>query len=199
MTPGAALRRIVPGAPLLLLLVLHSGLGYLALGHAPVSGQTYTVMPTYQDSFAEYDPGLYRSDFRAWGMMVGLERPGHWWAPHVWVQRYEIGSVDPDDRPGERNSVNDGWSVSVGPSIQLVNTPPALVTMVSQLGLGSWTRGDFTGGGGIHVDFKVGAFRPQAFTQLQIIRGQPFLTYGVGLKLLLQVREGPGSDVFSGF
>lgn len=158
--------------------------GLVCLIAIPVvaAGQTYSLTPTYQTSVRAFDPGLPGSSYRAWGVMVGQTTPGRWWSPHVWVQRFDQGVVCPSDQPGGASCGNEGWSFSVGPAIEFVDTGRVVGSFVSQVGLQSRGRRDPTGGGGIHVGVRAGRFQPQAFGRVQLLRGQSFVTLGFGVR-----------------
>jgi hypothetical protein len=143
---------------------------------------TYSITPTYQRSVVELNRSLVASDFQALGVMLGVDRPGHWWSPHAWVQRYELGQVTAANTPGGPSAHIRGWSVSVGPAIDLVNTPRTLISFMSHLGLDHRNLDGLTGGAGLHVGVKMGGFEPNAFGRLQVIRGYRFTTMGVGVR-----------------
>ena len=150
------------------------------------AGQTYSVTPTYQTSVRAFDPGLPNATYRAWGVMVGQTTPGRWWSPHVWVQRFDHGIVCRGDQPGGESCGNEGWSFSVGPAIEFVDTGRVIGSFVSQVGLQSRGERDLTGGGGIHVGVRAGRFQPQAFGRVQLLRGQSFVTLGFGVRFELR-------------
>lgn len=148
----------------------------------PIMAQTMSVTPTIQASVAEYDQLVPGMEYRSYGLMLGTERPGHWWSPHVWFQRYELTSVCPEVLPDGRGCSNDGWSLSVGPAIEFLDSDRWTGRMIPQMGFTSRSDGDFTGGAGLHFGVKAGAFQPQAFGRFQTQRQGTFLTIGVGVR-----------------
>lgn len=154
-----------------------------ALGHV-------VLAPTYQQSVAAYqsrtDP-LGHQQFHAWGFMVGVERPGRFWQPHLWLQRYEFGRpcVTSNDRV---DCMNEGWALSVGPGLQILSVPRLSGTFLPQVGFQPGD-GSLTGGAGLHIDVELGGIGPSGFARYQVIRGVHFATVGVGLVIRLPLQE----------
>jgi hypothetical protein len=143
--------------------------------------QAVTVTPTYQTSVHMFDPSLPGSELRGWGVMLGFERPGRWLEPHVWVQRYQMGSSAPTDT--EIACGNEGWSVSLGPAIQLVRSGPVSGSFVPQIGIGPRTgRSRFDGSAGLHVDVDAGGFQPQFFGRLLTLGSETYGMIGLGVR-----------------
>lgn len=163
--------------------------GALALSAPDASAQSLTLSPTYQQSIASYEGRVFDflsgdQPFQAWGFMMGLERPGRFWQPHLWFQRYEIGNPCPVPTE-EVECGNEGWVVSVGPGLRVVETPHLTGMVLAQVGLQSRRAGGFTGGAGFHLGVKLGAVEPRAFGQYQMIRGAHYATVGAGLVFAL--------------
>lgn len=159
--------------------------------HAQSSGSV-TLAPTYQQSFEAYesgvaDPVLGQQHFHAWGFMVGVERPGRFWQPHLWLQRYEFGR--PCETPSDVvDCMTDGWSLAVGPGLQVVSTPRVSGILLPQVGLQS--RGTaLTGGAGLHVDVELGGIRPTGFARYHLIRGVHYASIGGGVIVRLTFRR----------
>lgn len=149
-----------------------------------VAAQQLTVTPTYQVSYNQFElnnqfeGSTARSDYRAWGLMVGLIRPGHWWTPHLWFERFEISQVcSPPIECG-----NDGWSLSVGPALEIMESGPLAATLVPQLGMQARGTTSFTGGVGLHIGVDAGRLAPQVFTRLTTRNRLYYGTIGFGLK-----------------
>jgi hypothetical protein len=108
---------------------------------APIgsAAQSITVAPTFQQSLASYDSrveDVLRGEQRlhAWGLMIGLERPGRFWQPHLWYQRFEFRN--PCQVPASVvDRVNDGWSLSVGPGLEVVDTPEVSAMILATAGI----------------------------------------------------------------
>lgn len=186
--------RAIPGS-IRGVLVVPAGL--LAVGLALAAPEaaaqgTLSFGPTYQQSFVAYeggtvDPVLGVQQFHAWGFMVGLERPDRFWQPHLWLQHYEFGQ--PCETPNPTfDCVNDGWSLSVGPGLRIIDTPDLAGTFLPQVGF-QGRGGGVTGGAGFHIGVKLGAVRPSAFTRYQVFRGGHYGTIGVGVVFRLPLRE----------
>ena len=162
----------------------------LALGATlPLSAQRYSLAGTFQASVAEYPATLRVPDYRSYGVMVGVERLGHWWSPHLWLQRYDLLNICQDPTPGDARCNGDGWSLSVGPSIEFLNTGPVRGSFLPQLGLDSRGNQDLTGGAGFHFGWDAGFIQPQAFGRFQTLRGWNYVTMGVGLRVDLSAGE----------
>jgi len=172
-------------------------LGLLAASDA--QGQVYSITPTYQASFHEWSPDLVNSTFRAWGIMAGLDRGIHRWSPHFWFQRYELGDVCEGSLPDGKDCRIEGWEISVGPRIQLAQTDLIGAALVPTVGLDTRATSQFAGGAGLHVDVKVGAFRPQLLSRVQVIRGRTYGTFGVGVSFQFgSIREGGETEPWGG-
>ena len=160
-------------------------IGLLVVPGQDVSGQSLTFAPTFQQSFATFegrvaDPLLGEQSFNAWGMMLGLERPGRFLQPHLWFQRYDFASscrIGTD--VGECG--NDGWSLSVGPALQVVRTPMVSGRVLATVGMQGRGGGGFTGGAGFHLGLDLGRIQPSGFGQYQMIRGAHYATVGAAL------------------
>ncbi len=149
-----------------------------------VAAQQLTVMPTYQVSYNQFElnnqlqANSLRSDYRAWGLMVGLVRPGRWWTPHLWFEKYEIGQVcSPSIECG-----NDGWSLSVGPALEIMESGPLAATLIPQLGMQARGSHSFTGGLGLHIGVDAGRLAPQVFTRFTTRNRVSYGTIGFGVK-----------------
>lgn len=162
----------------------------LAIGAiAPgASAQSLDVAPTFQASVANAFAEVTGMQFRAWGFMAGFARPGSW-SPHVWVQRYRLDSDCGLVVPGTSHCGTEGWTVSVGPALQFLDTPRWSGRVVGQVGVDSRARSDWTGGAGVHFGVKLGAFEPQAFSRFDVFRGTGYTLVGVALRV--RVSEGP--------
>lgn len=154
----------------------------------PVAAQAFEVSPTYQASVATAFTERPQSQYQAWGVMAGLQQTGAW-SPHVWVQRYRLESDCQAFLPAERDCRTEGWTVSVGPALRFIDNDRWSGLMVTQVGLDSRSRHDFTGGAGLHVGVKLGAFQPHAFSRLDVFRGTGYTTVGVGLRF--RISAGP--------
>lgn len=166
----------------------------LALTAPDAAAQRHLAFgPTWQQSFGALgsgavDPVLGQERFHAWGFMVGLERPGRVWQPHLWLQRYELGQ--PCEAPSDHfDCTNQGWALSVGPGLELLDTPELQGTFLPQVGI-QGRAGGLTGGAGLHVGVKVGVIRPTAFARYHVMRGVHYGTVGGGVILRLPLREG---------
>lgn len=155
---------------------------------APASAQALEIAPTYQASVARMFTELPQSQWQAWGVMAGFQQTGAW-SPHVWVQRYRLESDCQADLPAREDCRTEGWTVSVGPALRFIDTDRFTGQVVTQVGLDSQSRLDFTGGGGLHVGVKLGVFQPTAFSRLDVFRGVGYTTVGVGLRIRLS--DGP--------
>ena len=149
-----------------------------------VAAQQLTVTPTYQVSYRQFEgfnpfeASTAGSDYRAWGLMVGLIRPGRWWTPHLWFEKYEIGQVcSPSIECG-----NDGWSLSVGPALEIMESGPLAATLVPQLGMQARGSHSFTGGLGLHIGVDAGRLAPQVFTRFTTRNRLYYGTIGFGVK-----------------
>lgn len=169
--------------------------GLLLATAAPrAAAQGYvSLAPTFQGSVAAYeggpvDPVLGPQRFHAWGFMAGLERPGRFWQPHLWLQRYELGRPC-ETGPHALDCTNDGWALSVGPGLRVIDTPYVSGTFLPQVGLGS-RNGGVTGGAGLHVGVKVATLRPSGFARYHVVRGVHYGTVGIGLILRIPLPEG---------
>ncbi|MFC1661195.1 hypothetical protein ACFL3S_07045 [Gemmatimonadota bacterium] len=158
--------------------------------------QVYTVTPTYLMSAGRFDSNVPGSEYRAWGVMLGKEKEGQWWQPHLWFQRYDIRSYPVGASPGVGDPKLTGWSISVGPSIEFMDSDPWIGAFVPQIGIKSRGNGSFWGGAGVHVGARIGRIRPQLFGRIQHIAPQSFWTVGVGVSLEIGRREGRGRPVF---
>lgn len=159
------------------------------------SAQVLRVGPTYQTTVQDYSsrgfaPLVQDSHFEAWGLMVGVERPGSWWAPHLWLQRYEVRNVcetPTSPMPGHPSSElsmceDRGWYLSVGPALEFLHTGPVIGTALAQLDLGSIRRGTLRGSGGVQVGIEWGAFEPNAYAAFQRWGdGRYYSTVGLGM------------------
>ncbi len=152
---------------------------------------TSSMTATFQASVAEYPRTLTAPDYRAYGVMVGMERPGQWWSPHLWLQRYDLVNICFDPRPGDSRCKGDGWSLSVGPAIRFLDGASLKGSFLPQVGLDSRGNQDLTGGAGIHFGWDAGFFQPQAFGRFQTLRGWSHVTVGVGLRIELSSGESP--------
>lgn len=163
-----------------------------ALSPLRASAQSvYTVTSTYQASLQRYDTGFNATegDFRSWGLMAGMMRPGHWWSPHVWVQHYTRHSLCPSSSSNSSipNPCDDtGWMVSVGPEIRLVSHGPWWSAASADVDLNSGTGGAVNGSAGLQVGVRLGAFTPQVFARVGRFRGYYHDAIGVGLRLELR-------------
>lgn len=156
---------------------------------SPAAAQTYySVMPTFETSYSEFSAVAPGSSYTSWGIMAGQTVPGRWWAPHLWFQKYDLDTVC---SPELDSCGNDGWALSVGPAIDFVRSPRVLAQLVTQVGLGSHSAGQFTGGSGVHLTIRAGVFQPQAFGRVQFVRGRSFMTAGVGLRFEWRTAPGP--------
>lgn len=158
--------------------ILASAMGTLLSGAPALAQTTASLTATFQASVAEYQTSLREypaslagPDYRAYGVMLGVERPGHWWSPHLWLQRYDLLNVCLDPRPGDARCKGDGWSLSVGPSLRFLDGASLKGSILPQIGLDSRGNQGLTGGAGIHLGWNVGFFEPQAFGRFQTMRG----------------------------
>lgn len=177
MTTRAALRTALP-----ILL--------LALLPAPGRAQVYDIAPTFQASVGSAFSEVARPRYDAWGLMVGLRQSGAW-SPNVWFQRYRLesdcvgtGTFDASD-----GCVTTGWTLSVGPALRFLDTERWTGSLVTQVGVDTRIRSDFTGGAGVHVGVKLGAFEPTAFSRMDVFRGIGYTLVGVGLRV--RISNGP--------
>jgi hypothetical protein len=148
---------------------------------APLGAQAFDVSPTYQASVARLLTEAPQSQFQAVGVMLGFQNTGSW-SPHVWVQRYRLESDCQFYLPAQEDCRTEGWSVSIGPALQFLDTDRWTGTMVTQVGLDSRSTQDVTGGAGLHMGVKLGAFQPHAFSRLDVFRGTGYMMVGVGLR-----------------
>ncbi|HSR43052.1 MAG TPA: hypothetical protein VLL48_12785 [Longimicrobiales bacterium] len=168
----------------------------VVLGTLPrdAAAQRHVLLaPTYQQSVAAYDSGVLEPvsgplEFRAWGFMVGLQRPGSFWQPHLWIQRYELGQPC-EVQTDLFDCTNDGWSVSVGPGLEVIDTPRLTGLVLPQVGFQGRGAG-LTGGVGLHMGVRVGAIQPAGFARYHVVRGVHYGTLGVGLIFRLPLSEG---------
>jgi hypothetical protein len=174
---------------------LASTVGTLLPGAPAFAQTTFSLTATFQASVAEYRTSLGEypaslagPDYRAYGVMLGVERPGHWWSPHLWLQRYDLLNVCLDPRPGDARCKGDGWSLSVGPSLRFLDGASLKGSILPQIGLDSRGNQELTGGAGIHLGWNVGFFQPQAFGRFQTMRGWSHVTVGAGLRIELSSR-----------
>ena len=161
--------------------------GGLVTSVPALSAQSLTFAPTYQQSLVSYESRVaepFRGDqhFHAWGVMVGLERPGRFWQPHLWYQRYDFQNACqlPNDVV---DCGNDGWALSIGPGLRIFETPAISGTALATVGVQARGGTGFMGGAGFHVGVDVGFLQPSAFARYQIIRGVHYGTVGAGLVL----------------
>ena len=157
-------------------------LGLVGAGSpSPIQAQVFSITPTYQASIREFDTRLENANFEAWGVMLGIDagQPGGW--PHVWAQRYRMGSICPEARPGREDCRVEGWMVSLGPAIQFARQGRVTGTLIPTVGFDSGPGRQFTGGAGLHVDVEAGGFRPQFFGRFQMLRGQSYANFGVAV------------------
>jgi len=167
---------------------------------APASAQTTSSLTaTFQASVAEYPAELVAPEYRSFGIMVGVERAGHWWSPHVWLQRYDLLNVCLDPTPGDARCKGNGWSLSVGPSIAFLDKGSWKGSFLPQLGLDSRGNQDLTGGVGLHLGWDAGFFQPQAFGRFQTLRGWSHVTVGAGLRIELSSGNGASRRETGGF
>jgi hypothetical protein len=167
---------------------------------SPASAQnTSSMTATFQASVAEYPTSLVAPDYRSYGVMVGVQRPGYWWSPHLWLQRYDLGNICLDPMPGDSRCKGNGWSLSVGPSIEFLDKGSLKGSLLTQVGLDSRGNQDLTGGAGLHLGWSAGAFQPQAFGRFQTLRGWSHVTVGVGLRIELSSGEPSGAREPRGF
>lgn len=160
----------------------------LMLMPAAASAQAVDIAPTYQASVARMFTELPSSQFQAWGVMMGLQQTGAW-SPHVWVQRYRLDSDCQASLPARDDCRTEGWTVSVGPALRFLESDRFTGQLVTQVGLDSRSSLDFTGGGGVHVGVKLGAFEPHAFSRFDVFRSVGYTTVGVGLRF--RISNGP--------
>lgn len=153
----------------------------------------------YRTSLREYPANLAGPDYRAYGIMLGVERPGHWWSPHLWLQRYDLLNVCLDPRPGDARCKGDGWSLSVGPSLRFLDGASLKGSILPQIGLDSRGNQELTAGAGIHLGWNVGFFQPQAFGRFQTMRGWSHVTVGAGLRIAFSSRSDSGPPGPRGF
>jgi hypothetical protein len=169
--------------------VLGAALLTLCAG-VPTSAQTTSsVTATFQASVAEFPTSLAAPDYRSYGVMVGMQRAGQWWSPHIWLQRYDLVNICLDPTPGDARCKGDGWSLSLGPSIQFLDKGSLKGSFLPQVGLDSRGNQDLTGGAGLHLGWNVGFFRPQAFGRFQTLRGWSHVTVGAGFRIVLSSGE----------
>jgi hypothetical protein len=161
-----------------------------ALAPPQASAQDYfTVTPTYQVSLSRREAapstgGLYT---QGWGLMVGMERPGSRWSPHLWVQRYTEEMLCIVPNPAVRATCrNSGWMISVGPALRLVDHGPWWSRATADLDLRRGSSPGLNGGLGLHVGVRWGAFVPQAFTRVARFNGLYYQTLGVAVRLELR-------------
>jgi hypothetical protein len=145
------------------------------------SAQVYSVTPTYQASFQEWNTQLVGSSFKAWGVMAGVDRRGSRWSPHLWIQKYELGSICVGALPAGEDCRIKGWQFAIGPKIQFVGNDRIGVSFAPNVGVDSRSNSQFSGGAGLHVNVRAGSFRPQVMGGFQRIRGRNFGTVGVGI------------------
>ncbi len=145
------------------------------------SAQILDVAPTFQGSVDAAFTPLPQARFQAYGVMVGLQKIGSW-SPNVWFQRYQLESDCVGTFGSESDCRTDGWTISVGPALQFIENDRWTARLVTQVGVDSRIRTDFTGGTGVHVGVKLGAFQPTAFSRLDFFRGVGYTTMGVGLR-----------------
>lgn len=157
---------------------------------APTLGeaQVYDVAPTYQASVASAFSDLAHPRYNAWGVMLGLRQVGSW-SPNVWFQRYRLESNCVASFAQREDCVVTGWTLSVGPALRFLETERWTGSMITQVGVDSRIRSDFTGGAGVHIGVKWGAFEPSAFSRMDVFRGVGYTTVGVGLRL--RISNGP--------
>jgi hypothetical protein len=166
----------------------------------PASAQTTSSLTaTFQASVAEYPTRLAAPDYRSYGVMLGVERPGRWWSPHLWLQRYDLVNICLDPLPGDSRCKGNGWSLSVGPSIQFLDGASLKGSILPQIGLDSRGNQAFTGGAGLHFGWDAGFFQPQAFGRFQTFRGWSHVTVGAGLRIELASRGDAGTPEPRGF
>jgi len=154
----------------------------------------YSLTPTYQASFHEWNSGIIDTSFRAWGVMAGMDRAGVRWSPHLWAQRYELGSVCPGSVSTGKDCRIKGWQFSVGPRIRFVENDGIGVAFVPSIGLDTRSTSEFSGGAGLHVRVNAGAFKPQFLGRFQLIRGRTYSTLGVGVSFEFRSAREPGAD-----
>ena len=150
--------------------------------------QVYDIAPTYQSSGSSAFSDLAHARYDAWGVMVGLQRVGSW-SPNLWFQRYRLESDCLGSFERREECVVTGWTLSVGPALRFLETERWTGSMVTQVGVDSRVRSDFTGGAGVHVGVKLGAFEPSAFSRMDVFRGVGYTTVGVGLRI--RISNGP--------
>jgi hypothetical protein len=177
------MRTVLPGP-----LAAVAALGLWARSPEPAASQSYTVTPTYEFSVAQYNAArdVRGADYRSWGVMVGMERPASWWSPHVWFQRYSLGSLCPSDNQIPGGCDSSGWSVAVGPALQLVDRGPWWGQAFARVDVGSPGGRGLGGGAGLQVGVHVGGFVPQAFAGLTRFRQAYYSTLGVGVRFELR-------------
>jgi hypothetical protein len=168
----------------------------LGVGASPASAQAFDIAPTYQASVADAFAEVSGVGFSAWGVMAGFRRPGSW-SPHVWFQRYRIGSDCGLVSPGASDCGTEGWTMSIGPALTFLETPRWNGRFIGQVGVDSRSRSEWTGGAGIHMGVNLGAFRPEAFSRLDVFRGTGYTMVGVALRVRLSSGPVPGDPVWS--
>lgn len=152
----------------------------------PLSAQALAFTPTYQVSISQYSNLLPGSEFSAFGFMVGLDRSGGPWIPHLWVQRYRAttygGLTAPVER--EKTGTTEGWILSLGPAIEFLDTGPWTGTLLPEVILGApGGAGNVDSGVGVHMGLKGGFFIPQLFGRVQTHGSGWFWTLGVGVTM----------------
>lgn len=152
---------------------------------AEARAQVVSITPTFQASVRRFDHDFPSSDYTAWGIMVGAERPGSWWSPHVWLQRYRTTSDRwwGDGLPSRSHM--DGWLLSVGPGILFLRSKhwTGLFLPEVAMDMRALRSKDLKGGAGVHVGFRAGFFHPQVLFRTQNLGAGWFQTVGVGLSV----------------
>lgn len=166
-------------------------LAVLTAAASAASAQVVDVAPTFQGSVDAAFTELPQARFQAYGVMVGLKNIGPW-SPNVWFQRYQLESDCIGTFGSETDCRTDGWTVSVGPALQFIDNDRWSARLVTQVGVDSRVRTDFTGGAGVHVGVKLGAFQPTAFSRMDVFRGVGYTTVGVGLRF--RISSGATTD-----
>ena len=158
-------------------------LGFAGPIPEPLSAQTLSLTPTFQESVSDYNSLFPQSEYQALGFMVGLKRSLGWLQPHVWFQRYEVTTYRQDVLPDQSREGGrvKGWMISVGPAIQLLRSGRITGDLLPQVGLATRGTGDLNGGAGVHFGFDLGFFQPRVFGRYQNMGPNWFWTLGVGM------------------
>lgn len=148
-----------------------------------LSAQIVGLTPTYQASFSQYDNLLPGSEFRAFGVMLGIEDTGAWWTPHLWIQRYRSEVYQFGPNPSQDQVAVTGWLVSVGPAIEFLENDRWIGAVLPEMILGAPGGRNVDSGVGVHLGFRGGFFIPQLFSRVQTHGRGWFWTVGVGMTM----------------